>query len=275
MIDIRKLYATDRSRSPTTRASPTCRAGSKITYIDGDEGVLLYRGYNIAELAEKSRPSWRACYLLLNGELPTKPQKRQVRSRTSPTITVLHEQISTFLFRGFRRDAHPMAVMLRRGWRPLGLLSRPPPRHTRSVPAHGRVSYRLIAKMPTIAAMAYKYSVEPTLRVSCATISAYAGQFPKDDVPAFRPKTLRGEPDHEKCHGPHLRCSSADHEQNASIVDRASCRFDGRPIRLPALLPASPACGARPWRRQPGRDLKMLKEIGSVKQKSAELPEDA
>ena len=103
---------------PGFMATAACR--SSITYIDGDEGVLMYRGYPIEELAEKS-DFLEVAYLLLNGELPTAEEKAQfVYDITHHTM--VHEQLTTF-FRGFRRDAHPMAVHVRRGRRAVGLLS--------------------------------------------------------------------------------------------------------------------------------------------------------
>src|SRR3546814_18786290 len=86
----------------------TASCESKITYIDGDKGILLHRGYPIEQLAEKS-DYLETCYLLLNGELPTAEQKAQFVS-TVKNHTMVHEQLKTF-FNGFRRDAHPMAVM--------------------------------------------------------------------------------------------------------------------------------------------------------------------
>jgi citrate synthase len=133
-------------------ATAACR--SSITYIDGDEGILLYRGYPIQELAAKS-DFMEVSYLLLYGELPTAKQKEQFVYDIIHH-TMVHEQISTF-FRGFRRDAHPMAIMCG----VVGALSAFYHDSTDIHDPHQRMvaSYRLIAKMPTIAAMAYKYSV--------------------------------------------------------------------------------------------------------------------
>ncbi len=127
---------------------------SKITYIDGDKGELLYRGVPIEELAEHS-DFMEVCYLLLNGELPTAAEKKRFE-RDITLHTMVHEQISTF-FRGFRRDAHPMAVMC-------GVVGALAAFYHDSTDIHDArqrmiASYRMIAKMPTIAAMAYKYSV--------------------------------------------------------------------------------------------------------------------
>jgi citrate synthase len=154
VIDIRKLYAQmgHFTYDPGFMATAACR--SSITYIDGDEGVLLYRGYPIEELAEKS-DFMEVAYLLLYGELPTAKEKEQfVYDITHHTM--VHEQLSTF-FRGFRRDAHPMAVMCG----VVGALSAFYHDSTDIHDPHQRMvaSYRLIAKMPTIAAMALKYSL--------------------------------------------------------------------------------------------------------------------
>tara|TARA_B110000483_G_scaffold125894_1_gene151252 strand:+ start:436 stop:1761 length:1326 start_codon:yes stop_codon:yes gene_type:complete len=154
VIDVRKLYAdTDHfTYDPGFTSTGSCE--SKITYIDGDQGVLLYRGYAIADLAEESN-FMETCYLLLYGELPTKEQQSKFEHDIT-YHTMLHEQLMYF-FRGFRRDAHPMAVMCG----VVGALSAFYHDSTDITdPKHRMVaSYRLIAKMPTIAAMAYKFSV--------------------------------------------------------------------------------------------------------------------
>ena len=107
VIDISKLYNTAGMFTYDPGFTSTGSCESKITYIDGDEGVLLYRGYNIAELAEQS--DFMECsYLLMKGELPNKAQKEKfVKDITNHTM--VHEQLSQF-YRGFRRDAHPMAI---------------------------------------------------------------------------------------------------------------------------------------------------------------------
>jgi len=154
VIDIRKLYAETGhfTYDPGYTATGSCE--SKITYIDGDVGELLYRGYPIEELAAHS-DFMEAAYLLTKGELPTATEKKQFE-RDITMHTMVHEQISAF-FRGFRRDAHPMAVMCG----VVGALSAFYHDSTDISDAHQRLiaSHRLIAKMPTIAAMAYKYSV--------------------------------------------------------------------------------------------------------------------
>src|SRR6201987_2031846 len=154
VIDIRKLYAQTGhfTYDPGFMATAACRSG--ITYIDGDEGILMYRGYPIQELAEHS-DFLEIAYLLLNGELPNAKEKAQfVYDITHHTM--VHEQLSSF-FHGFRRDAHPMAVMC-------GVVGALSAFYHDSTDIHDPyqrmvASYRLIAKMPTIAAMAFKYSM--------------------------------------------------------------------------------------------------------------------
>jgi len=154
VIDIRKLYAETGhfTYDPGFTATGSCE--SKITYIDGDVGELLYRGYPIEELAAQS-DFMEVAHLLTKGELPTPAEKKQFE-RDITMHTMVHEQITAF-FRGFRRDAHPMAVMCG----VVGALSAFYHDSTDISDAHQRLvaSHRLIAKMPTIAAMAYKYSV--------------------------------------------------------------------------------------------------------------------
>src|SRR5215204_1749 len=154
VIDVRKLYAQTGyfTYDPGFMATAACR--SSITYIDGDEGILMYRGYPIQELAAKS-DFLEVAYLLLNGELPTADEKTQfVKDITNHTM--VHEQIATF-FRGFRRDAHPMAVLCG----VVGALSAFYHDSTDINDPYQRMvaSHRLIAKLPTIGAMAYKYSL--------------------------------------------------------------------------------------------------------------------
>ncbi len=154
VIDIRKLYGELGvfTYDPGYGATASCE--SKITYIDGDEGVLLYRGYPIEQLAEHST-FLEVAYLLLNGELPSRAEYEEFE-RGVMRHTMLHEQLRSF-FNGFRRDAHPMAVLCG----VVGALSAfyhdSPDINN---PEHRRISaFRLIAKVPTIAAWAYKYSI--------------------------------------------------------------------------------------------------------------------
>ncbi|MBM3597745.1 MAG: citrate (Si)-synthase [Alphaproteobacteria bacterium] len=154
VIDIRKLYAETGYFTYDPGFTSTGSCESKITYIDGDEGVLLHRGYAIEELAEHS-DFMEVAYLLLNGELPTLEEKKKFEHSIT-YHTMVHEQLSTF-YRGFRRDAHPMAVMCG----VVGALSAFYHDSLDINDPHQRMiaSFRLIAKMPTIAAMAYKYSM--------------------------------------------------------------------------------------------------------------------
>ena len=132
----------------------TAACESKITYIDGDQGILLHGGYPIEQLADKS-DYLEVCYLLLNGELPD-PEQKEEFVRIVKNHTMVHEQMSHF-FNGFRRDAHPMAIMVAC----VGALSAFYHDSLDINDAHHRevCAFRLIAKMPTLAAMSYKYSI--------------------------------------------------------------------------------------------------------------------
>jgi len=152
VVDISKLYGQSGMFTYDPGFTSTASCESKITYIDGDEGILLYRGYPIEQLAEHG-DFLETCYLLLYGELPTTAQKADFDYRVS-RHTMVHEQMSRF-FQGFRRDAHPMAVMT--GC--VGALSAFYHDSTDISDPHQRMiaSIRMIAKVPTLAAMAYKY----------------------------------------------------------------------------------------------------------------------
>ena len=154
VIDIRSLYGATGYFTYDPGYTATGSTESAITYIDGDKGVLLHRGYSIEDLAEKS-DYMEVCYLLLNGELPNRARKREFE-HTITMHTMVHEQLN-FFFRGFRRDAHPMAIMCG----VVGALSAFYHDSTDIGDPHQRMiaSFRLIAKMPTIAAMAYKFSI--------------------------------------------------------------------------------------------------------------------
>ncbi|MGH1481076.1 MAG: citrate synthase [Geminicoccales bacterium] len=154
VIDIRKLYAETNRFTYDPGFTSTASCSSKITYIDGEEGILLHRGYSIEDLATKS-DFLEAAYLILFGELPTASEKAKFTNGVT-YHTMLHEQIN-FLFRGFRRDAHPMAVMVA----VVGALSAFYHEDLDINDPHNRLiaSYRLVAKVPTIAAWAYKFSV--------------------------------------------------------------------------------------------------------------------
>ncbi len=154
VIDVRKLYGQTGMFTYDPGFTSTASCSSKITFIDGDEGVLLHRGYTIEDLAKNSS-FLEVAYLILNGELPTKTEFDDFH-RGVTYHTMVHEQIQ-YLFRGFRRDAHPMAVMIG----VVGALSAFYYEDLRTDDPHHRkiASFRLIAKIPTIAAMCYKYSI--------------------------------------------------------------------------------------------------------------------
>ena len=154
VIDISKLYAQTGAFTYDPGFTSTAACESKITYIDGDEGILLYRGYPIEQLAEHG-DFLETCYLLLYGELPTASQKSDFVNRVT-RHTMVHDQMNRF-FLGFRRDAHPMAVMVAS----VGALSAFYHDSTDITDETQRMiaQIRMIAKMPTLAAMAYKYSI--------------------------------------------------------------------------------------------------------------------
>src|SRR6187399_2772089 len=154
VIDIAALYKDTGAFTYDPGFTSTASCESAITFIDGDQGILLHRGYPIDQLAEHG-DFLEVCYLLLYGELPTKSQKDDFDYRVT-RHTMVHEQMSRF-FTGFRRDAHPMAVMCG----VVGALSAFYHDSTDISDPYQRMvaSMRLIAKMPTIAAMAYKYHI--------------------------------------------------------------------------------------------------------------------
>jgi citrate synthase len=154
VADIRRLYGDLGIFTYDPGYGATAACESKITYIDGDQGILLYRGYPIEQLAERSS-FLEVGYLLLNGELPTAAEKEDFEQGVT-RHTMLHEQIRKF-YGGFRRDAHPMAVMC-------GVVGALSAFYHDSLnvsdPETRRISaFRLIAKMPTIAAWTHKYNV--------------------------------------------------------------------------------------------------------------------
>ena len=154
VIDIRKLYAQTGMFTYDPGFMSTSSCNSTITYIDGDKGELLYRGYPIEQLATKC-DFMDTCHLLLYGDLPDVAQKKDFVGRVT-NHTMVHEQMQFFL-RGFRRDAHPMAVMT-------GLVGALSAFYPDSINLHDAKqreisAIRLIAKMPTLVAMAYKYTV--------------------------------------------------------------------------------------------------------------------
>ena len=154
VVDIRKLYGATGlfTYDPGFTSTASCR--SKITYIDGDEGILLHRGYRIEDLAEHSN-FLETAYLILFGDLPTADEYNNFSNGVT-YHTMIHDQIN-YLYRGFRRDGHPMAVMIA----VVAAMSAFYHEDLDTNDPHHRMiaSYRMIAKIPTIAAMAYKYSV--------------------------------------------------------------------------------------------------------------------
>jgi citrate synthase len=154
VVDITKFYGETKAFTYDPGFTSTAACQSSITYIDGDEGILLYRGYPIEQLAEHG-DFIETCYLLYYGELPTAQQRKSFEKNIT-YHTMVHEQMAQF-FRGFRRDAHPMAVMVAT----VGAMAAFYHDSIDINDARQReiASHRMIAKMPTIAAMAYKYSV--------------------------------------------------------------------------------------------------------------------
>ena len=159
VVDISTLYRDTGVFTLDPGFTSTASCNSEITFIDGDKGVLLHRGYPIEQLAEKG-DFLETCYLLLYGELPNKVERADFVDRVT-YHTMIHEQMSR-LFAGFRRDAHPMAIMVG----VVGAMSAFYHDSTDITDPHQRMvaSLRMIAKMPTIAAMAYKYHIgQPTM----------------------------------------------------------------------------------------------------------------
>jgi citrate synthase len=154
VVDIRTLYGKSGMFTYDPGFLSTASCSSAITYIDGDQGVLLYRGYPIEQLAQQC-DFLEVCYLLLNGELPSAQEKHEFDDIVTHH-TMVHEQLAR-LYQGFRRDAHPMAVLVG----VVGALSAFYHDALDISDAHHRVisAFRLIAKMPTIVAMSYKYSI--------------------------------------------------------------------------------------------------------------------
>ena len=255
VIDIRKLYndADVFTYDPGFTSTASCE--SDITYIDGDKGVLLYRGYPIDQLAAQSN-FLEVCYLLLYGNLPSKEQMEQFKYIIT-RHTMVHEQLASF-FRGFRRDAHPMAVMC-------GVVGALSAFYHDSTDINDPVqrekaSHRLIAKMPTIAAMAYRYStghpfVYPLNKLGYTEnflrmcFSVPAEDYTVNPVLAKALDTIF--------------ILHADHEQNAST---STVRLAGSSGANPfACIAAGIACLWGPAHGGANEAaLKMLEEIGSV-----------
>ena len=255
VIDIRSLYGKTGhfTYDPGFTATASCQ--SAISFIDGDEGILLHRGYPIDELAEHS-DYMEVCYLLLNGELPTAEEKAKFVD-TVTRHTMLHDQMNYF-FRGFRRDAHPMAIMVG----VVGAMSAFYHDSTDVDDPYQRMvaSYRLVAKMPTIAAWAYKYSIGQPFVYPKNDLS-YSERF-LDMMFAVPAEPYRVDPVLAKAMD-RIFILHADHEQNASTST----------VRLAGSSGANPfACIAAGiaslWGPAHGGAneavLKMLNEIGSV-----------
>ncbi|MGI4943159.1 MAG: citrate synthase [Janthinobacterium lividum] len=255
VADISKLYGQLGIFTYDPGYGMTAACDSKITYIDGDEGVLLHRGYPIEQLAENSS-FLEVAYLLLNGELPNEKQRHEFENGVM-LHTMLHEQLRRF-YDGFRRDAHPMAVLC-------GVVGALSAFYHDSLDItnddHRRISaFRLIAKLPTIAAWAYKYSIGQPFMYPRNDLG-YAENF------LYMINAVPAEPYHVN---PVLARAMdrifilhADHEQNASTST----------VRLAGSTGANPfACIAAGiaslWGPAHGGAneavLKMLAEIGSV-----------
>ena len=233
----------------------TASCESKITFIDGEKGLLYYRGYPIEQLAEKS-DYLEVCYLLIYGELPNAEQKKQFVD-TVTKHTMVHEQL-TWFFRGFRRDAHPMAMMV-------GVVGALSAFYQDSLeiadPEHRKVAiYRLISKIPTIAAMCYRYS------------NGLPFNFPRNDLSyaanfmhmMFATPCEKYEPNPVLVRAlDRIFTLHADHEQNAST---STVRLAGSSGANPfACIAAGIACLWGPSHGGANEAvLKMLDEIGDV-----------
>ena len=254
VIDIRKLYGELGcfTYDPGYGATGSCE--SAITYIDGEEGILLHRGYPIDDLANKSS-FLEVAYLLLNGELPKKEEKHEFENAIT-LHTMVHEQLINF-YRGFRRDAHPMAIMVG----VVGALSAFYPDSTNIDDPYERMvsSRRLIAKIPTIAAMAYKYSLGQPFNYPLNDLN-YSENFLNMcfSVPAEKYKLNKTISDAlDK-----ILILHADHEQNAST---STVRIAGSSGANPFACIASGIASL--WGPSHGGAneavLNMLSEIGS------------
>ncbi len=255
VIDIRSLYAKSGMFTYDPGFLSTASCNSSITYIDGDAGVLLYRGYPIEQLAQNC-DFLETCYLLLNGELPDTKQKAAFDD-TVTRHTMVHDQLNRF-FTGFRRDAHPMAVLVGT----VGALSA---FYHDSLDInnaeHRKISaFRLIAKLPTIVAMAYKYNI------------GLPFVYPRNDLSytAIFMRMMFAVPAEEyKVNDVMVRALDrililhADHEQNAST---STVRLSGSSGANPfACIAAGIACLWGPAHGGANEAaLNMLEEIGDV-----------
>ncbi|MEO6359795.1 MAG: citrate synthase [Sphingomicrobium sp.] len=253
VVDIRKLYGASGMFTYDPGFTSTAACQSAITYIDGEQGILLHRGYPIDQLADHSS-FMEVSYLLLHGELPDK-QELDKFVYTISRHTMLHEQLSTF-YRGFRRDAHPMAVMCG----VVGALSAFYHDSTDITDPLQRMiaSHRLLAKMPTIAAMAYKYTVGQPFIYPQNNLS-YTGNFLRMTfgVPA---EPYLVNPVVERALD-RIFILHADHEQNAST---STVRLAGSSGANPfACIAAGIACLWGPAHGGANEAaLNMLREIG-------------
>ena len=255
VLDIRKLYAQAGVFTYDPGFTSTASCDSTITFIDGDKGELLHRGYPIDQLAESSH-FLEVCYILLYGELPSPAELEDFEARVT-NHTMIHEQMHNF-FRGFRRDAHPMATMvgvvgaMSAFYHDSTDISDPWQREVASI--------RLIAKMPTIAAMAYKYSIGQPFVYPRNDLD-YASNFLRMcfSVPAaeyeVNPILSRAMDRIFTLH--------ADHEQNASTSTvRLASSSGANPF---ACIAAGIACLWGPAHGGANQAcLEMLEEIGSV-----------
>jgi citrate synthase len=254
VIDIRSLYAKTGMFTYDPGFTSTAATDSSITYIDGDKGELMYRGYPIEQLAEKSN-YLEVCYLLLYGELPNKAQMKEFDTLVT-RHTMVHEQMHYF-YRGFRRDAHPMAIVCG----VVGAMAAFYHDSTDINDAQQReiASIRMIAKIPTIVAMAYKYSVgQPFV-------------YPRNDLD-YASNFLRmcfSVPAEDYVVNPVIAKAMdliftlhADHEQNASTSTvRLAGSSDANPF---ACIAAGVACLWGPAHGGANEAaLNMLKEIGT------------
>jgi citrate synthase len=254
VIDIRSLYAKTGMFTYDPGYTSTAACDSSITYIDGDAGELMYRGYPIDQLAEKSN-YLEVCYLLLYGELPNKAQMKDFEERVT-RHTMVHEQMHYF-YRGFRRDAHPMAIVC-------GVVGAMAAFYHDSIDINDAeqreiASIRMIAKIPTIVAMAYKYSIGQPFVYPRNDLD-YASNFlrmcfsvPAEDY-VVNPVIARAMDLIFTLH--------ADHEQNASTSTvRLSGSSDANPF---ACIAAGVACLWGPAHGGANEAaLNMLKEIGT------------
>ena len=254
VVDIRRLYSDTGMFTFDPGFKSTAACESALTFIDGDEGVLLHRGYPIGQLAEHSS-FMEVSYLLLNGELPSKKELDSF-TYTITRHTMVHEQLGS-LFRGFRRDAHPMAIMCG----VVGALSAFYHDSTDITDPEQRTiaSHRLIAKMPTIAAMAYKYSIGQPFLYPQNDLS-YTGNFLRMTfgVPA-EPYEINSVVEQAL---DRIFVLHADHEQNAST---STVRLAGSSGANPfACIAAGIACLWGPAHGGANEAaLKMLHEIGT------------